>query len=156
MSDGLNSEVSFGPARRGDIEFLVSAAAGSPQPWTARAFSEELEHDPPTLFVLQLQGRAVAFVAVRIQGPEMDIVNLAVTPARRRRGLGRKLLLAMLEYASQVGIRRAFLEVRESNLEARGLYASAGFLESQRRRGFYRDPPEDALLLSLDMSRLAG
>lgn len=146
------NEFIFGPALASDAEALVSIDAGSPQPWTARAFMGELGTQPPSLFVLRSQGRAVAFVVARRQGPEMDIVNLAVAPALRRRGLGLKLLLSVIDHAASSGVETAFLEVREGNLEARALYQAVGFREFQRRSGFYRDPVEDALLLRLGMS----
>ncbi len=155
-SETARGEFIFGPALAGDVDALVAIDAGSQRPWTAGAFMGELGTDPPSLFVLRSQGRALAFVVARRQGPEMDIVNLAVTPSERRRGLARTLLLSLIDLAASRGVETAFLEVRESNLEARALYQSLGFRESQRRRGFYRDPVEDALLLSLGMSPLTG
>lgn len=142
----------FGPAAAGDVESLVSIDSASPQPWTAKAFAAELDRKPPTLYVLSTAGRALAFVAIRIHPPDLDIVNLAVALPWRRRGVGRTLLQKLLDYADSLGIESVFLEVRESNLEALALYRSAGFEETQRRSLFYRNPPEDAILLRLQMT----
>jgi len=146
----------FGPAREGDLDALVSIDRGSPQAWTRKAFAAELEHDPPTLFVLRSSGAPAAFVVTRFQVPDMDIVNLAVAPDRRGRGLGRLLLSSLLDRAASNGVQSVFLEVREGNQEARKLYGGAGFLETQRRPGFYREPREDAILMRLAMSHETG
>jgi len=142
----------FGPARDGDLDALVSIDRGSPQAWTRDAFAVELPHVPPTLFVLRSSGVPVAFVVTRFLVPDMDIVNLAVATDRRGRGLGRLLLASLLDHAASNRVQSVFLEVREGNQEARRLYRSAGFEETQRRSGFYREPLEDAILMRLAMS----
>jgi ribosomal-protein-alanine N-acetyltransferase len=140
---------SFGPAQTNDLEALVSIDRLSPSPWGEDAFRAELERSEATLFVLRSSGQVLAFAATRIQIPEMDILNLAVAPRRRQSGFGRLLVRLLLEHAALAGIRRVFLEVREGNHLARKLYENSGFRETQRRRGFYREPEEDAILMSL-------
>jgi [ribosomal protein S18]-alanine N-acetyltransferase len=154
--DGAAVETVFGPAREDDLDALVSIDRASPRPWSREAFAAELGHSPPTLFVLRSSGAAVAFAAARIHVPEMDIVNLAVRPDRRGRGLGRLLLSSLLGEAASTGVETAFLEVRAGNVEALKLYRSAGFRETQRRRNFYAEPVEDAILMRLPMSHEAG
>lgn len=154
--DGASFAVEFGPAREGDLDALVSIERDSPRAWTRETFAAEFGHTPSTLFVLRSAGDAVAFVVTRIQIPDMDIVNLAVRADRRGRGLGRQLLLSLLDQAASAGVQSVFLEVREGNQEARKLYAAAGFREVQRRRGFYAEPVEDAILMRLQMSQEAG
>jgi ribosomal-protein-alanine N-acetyltransferase len=78
---------------------------------------------------------------------ESEIANLAVTDDARRAGVGARLLDHALEAAQQRGCRVVFLEVRESNAAARGLYASRGFEVAGRRSKYYRKPIEDALVL---------
>jgi ribosomal-protein-alanine N-acetyltransferase len=148
--------VRFGPAVESDIDALVSIDRDSPQAWTRAAFAMESEHAPPTLFVLRSSDAPVAFVVTRFVVPDMDIVNLAVARDRRRRGLGRLLLASLLDHAASNRVQSVFLEVREGNQEARRLYRSAGFEETQRRPGFYREPLEDAILMRLAMSHWAG
>jgi len=154
--DGAPSAVEFGPAREGDLDALVSIDRDSPRAWTREAFAAEFGHVPPTLFVLRSADAAVAFVVTRIQVPDMDIVNLAVRPDRRGLGLGRRLLSSLLDQVASTGVQTVFLEVREGNQEARRLYAAAGFRAVQRRRGFYAEPVEDAILMRLQMSHEAG
>lgn len=146
----------FDLARRDDIPDLIRIDASSATPWTHTAFEGELDHEPSTLFVLREGDRVVAFVAVRIQGPDMDIVNIAVAPERRRLGLGRALILRLLESPLAHGVEEVFLEVRAGNEAALALYARMGFKETQRRRGFYRDPQEDAVLMTLKLSHQDG
>lgn len=160
MTSGKGSRASdsigFGPAKADDLAALVSIERGSARPWSAESFTEEMAHAPPTLFVHRRSERATAYAVVRVQGLEMDIVNLAVDPDLRRQGLGRALLRALLDQAGESGIESVFLEVREGNRAARGLYLDAGFKPSQRRRGFYREPVEDAILMRLEMRHERG
>jgi len=80
--------------------------------------------------------------------PEAHLLNLAVRPEYRRRGLARRLLRAMLAVGRRAGVGAFFLEVRSANLEARELYRSFGFEVTGRRSGYYEDG-EDAVLLTL-------
>lgn len=149
-------EAIFAPASAVDVAALVSIASESPRPWTARAFTEELERDPPSLFTLKSSGQVIGFVVVRTLAPDMDIVDLALAEAFRRRGLGRLLLRSLLDRAARGGIEKVFLEVREGNRAARHLYRGFGFEETQRRRGFYQGPVEDGILMRLEMSQASG
>lgn len=88
------------------------------------------------------------FVVTRTVADEMEILNLAVAPQRRRQGIATALLQHTLAAAAQIGALRAFLEVRESNAAARAFYARHGFTESGRRRAYYTSPVEDAILLT--------
>jgi len=146
----------FGPAEAEDLDALVSIDADSPRAWNREAFRQELEQDPRTLFTLRSSGDVVAFAVVRLQVPEMDIVNLAVASDRRHHGLGSGLVSFLLDHAKGIGVQSVFLEVREGNQGARRLYRSAGFKETQRRPGFYRNPTEDAILMRLEMSQRTG
>ena len=79
---------------------------------------------------------------------EAEIHEIVVLPERRQQGVGRALLLGALEVARARGCRSAHLEVRRSNAAARALYEGLGFEVVRVRRGYYRDPVEDALLFS--------
>lgn len=142
-------DATFGAAQACDLDALVSIDRFSPQPWTREAFASELARTPKNLYVARSSGVVAAFAVTRIQIPEMDIVNLAVAPDLRRCGFGQFLVRSLLKHTAIDGVRSVFLEVRESNLPARKLYENLGFKETQRRRGFYFEPLEDAILLSL-------
>lgn len=90
-------------------------------------------------------------ILARIAGDEAEVLTLAVVPARRRRGVGRRLLAAALGEARRRGARAVFLEVSETNEAARALYATAGFAEVGRRRRYYADG-SDALVLRATLS----
>lgn len=78
---------------------------------------------------------------------EAEIINLGVDAGSRRMGIGGRLLDEALARVEAKGVVTTFLEVRESNVAARALYGSRGFSEISRRRGYYRTPVEDALVL---------
>jgi ribosomal-protein-alanine N-acetyltransferase len=152
IDDGAEArprDEAFDVAQPSDVEALVAIDASSARPWAAQTFLDEVRRTPPTLFVLRSSGTVVAFAASRIQIPEMDIVNLAVAKGHRRLGFGLRLLKALLRHAADRGVCEVFLEVSEGNAGARGLYATSGFQETQRRRGFYQNPVEDAILMRL-------
>ena len=90
----------------------------------------------------------IGAVAMREVSGEAEILNLAVAAQWRRRGIGKRLMEAALHAARERGATRVFLEVRESNAGARTFYAQLGFSQDGRRPNYYRDPREDALLLS--------
>ena len=100
----------------------------------------------------------VGYLCLWAVADEVHVTNLAVDPAWRGEGIGRFLLGTLLVRHRAAGARRAFLEVRPGNTEARRLYQSLGFREVGRRRGYYVDTGEDALLLEarLDEGPLAA
>ncbi|HEV8254321.1 MAG TPA: ribosomal protein S18-alanine N-acetyltransferase [Vicinamibacteria bacterium] len=139
-----------------DIDALVSLERLCfSQPWTPRNFRDSLA-DPERgrLVVLRTpsgrgdSGRGiVAYCCYDVAADEMHIHNLAVHPAERGRGLGRRLLELVLGSGARRGAAVAYLEVRASNWPARRLYGSLGFEVAQVRRGYYDRPREDALVL---------
>jgi ribosomal-protein-alanine N-acetyltransferase len=86
------------------------------------------------------------FVVARHQGPEWELENIVIDAASRRNRLGTRLLEEFLKRACAVGSEWVFLEVRESNQAARAFYEKWGFEESGRRRSYYSNPEEDAIV----------
>ena len=78
---------------------------------------------------------------------QADILDVAVAPAHRRRGIARALVKAVLAEAEKDGVQTVFLEVRASNGPAIALYTSLGFTQSGKRKNYYTAPREDALLM---------
>lgn len=99
-------------------------------------------------WVAENAGKVIGVVVSRAAAGEAELLNLAVLPGWRRRGLGGLLLARALSEMQDAGAESIFLEVRESNLPARSFYTSAGFVMAGRRRAYYRNPVEDALILS--------
>ena len=90
----------------------------------------------------------IGFGVVGIAADQAEIESLAVSPAARRQGIGRSLCEALMRWARMRGASRALLEVRMSNHTARALYESLGFCEVAVRRGYYREPDEDGLMMA--------
>lgn len=137
-----------------DIPAVVAIDRRSfPVPWSERSYRFELLENPAALLLVAEAtaepGRpVVGYVGLWLLGEEAHISTLAVDPAYRRRGIGRRLLRAALERAAAAGAQAVTLEVRVSNAAAIALYRSFGFQEVGVRRGYYRDNGEDALLMT--------
>jgi ribosomal-protein-alanine N-acetyltransferase len=121
-------------------------------PWTRDMYVAELENQGVSyLFVARdTDGRVVGFCGFWHVVDELHVNNLAVLPEHRRQGIATKILGRVFEVGRRVGARRATLEVRRSNEIARRLYERFGFTVGGVRRGYYRDPDEDALILWRD------
>ena len=103
--------------------------------------ADYLEH---SFHVAEDSGNVAGFAVWRGVGEgEWELLNLAVDPAFRRRGAGRRLVSAL-----PAG--RVFIEVRASNAAAQALYAASGFTVIGRRRGYYQSPPEDGIVMQLE------
>lgn len=87
-------------------------------------------------------------LGVYFSAGELEIVNLAVRRSSRRMGMAKALLVHSLDWGRKAGCANIILEVRESNIPAISLYTTAGFLLAGRRKGYYQNPHEDALILS--------
>ena len=123
-------------------------------PWGSREFTSALEAQQAIFLVAEdSKGVVIGYAIAITVMDEAEILNLAVRVSSRGRGLGGKLLDAALDEVASRGADQVFLEVRESNHTARSLYASRGFTEVSRRRGYYRSPVEDALVLRLAVQR---
>lgn len=114
------------------------------QPWDAAAISALLV-TPGTYAYAHDDG----FVLARAAAGEAEILTLAVTPAARGRGLGRRLLQAAIKKAHEMGAGAMFLEVGVDNPAALALYAGLGFTKAGSRKGYYRGV--DALVLRLPL-----
>lgn len=122
-------------------------------PWSPPLLLEELHRDARRRpLVVEEDGETAGFLLAWVVADEYHVVNLAVGPAHRRRGLAARLLAAGLAEARAAGCTVATLEVRASNDGAIAFYARHGFAAVGRRRGYYADNGEDALLLSAPVS----
>jgi [ribosomal protein S18]-alanine N-acetyltransferase len=91
-------------------------------------------------------GKISGFVCARIIAGDCELENIVVDENFRRRGIGAALLRELLGNSERSGGSAVWLEVRESNKAARRLYEKQGFRESGRRRHYYKNPEEDAIL----------
>lgn len=121
-------------------------------PWSRGAFLYEMERNRVArCWVMHEGGTVVGYLCLWEIVDELHVTNVAVHPGHRRRGIGRALLSGVIEEARRRAIRVVALEVRPSNLEARMLYESFGFRVVGRRRGYYWDTGEDALVMEADL-----
>lgn len=98
-------------------------------------------------------GGPLGFLAARRVDPQWELENIVVAASARRMGVGKRLLDALLDEASKTNNAAVLLEVRESNAAARALYDNAGFRQSGRRKSYYKNPPEDAILYRHDLHK---
>ena len=96
--------------------------------------------------------RLDGYIAARISADELHINNIGVRPDFQRQGVGRALLCAALDIASARGARLAVLEVRAGNTAARTMYERVGFKVVGERRNYYRQPVEDALVMTMRLA----
>lgn len=141
--------LSVQPARLVDVPSIVEIErAVFSDPWSAQSFREALGH-PAVYFSCACRddGEVLGYVVAWFVADEGEIANLAVARSAWGTGIGRALLDAALSEAAARGVTAVYLEVRESNDRARHLYGSRGFEQVARRRGYYRRPVEDAIVL---------
>ncbi len=129
--------------------------ASFPTPWSRQMFTDELSRDfSDALVALTPAGDTVLGFAVNwtVAG-ESHLLNIAVAPACRGRGVGRALLRACLQRAARAGSELMRLEVRAGNDAAIGLYRDEGFVFAGIRRRYYSDTGEDAVLMDRPIDR---
>lgn len=147
------SSPSISPMRPADLDEVVAIERASfGTPWSRGAFLYEIEQNRVArCWVLRDGESVVAYLCLWEIGDELHVTNIAVHPGLRRRGLARTLLSAILDDGRTRRLRSVTLEVRPTNEEARTLYESFGFRVVGRRRGYYYDTGEDALIMESDL-----
>ena len=116
-------------------------------PWSEKSFLESMERND-TLFLVALNGEEVAgYLGCYCVAGEGEITNVAVKSSYRRQGIGGKLLETLYEEAKALHTQEFFLEVRESNEAAIGLYSRQGFVKEGVRKNFYEKPVENAVIM---------
>ena len=140
--------VTVTPMRRRHLpEVLVIEAAAYPRPWSSRLFEDELERRGRSYVVARLGDRVVGYAGVLMIADDGHIATVAVDPDERRQGIGRALLLVIVEQALALGATQLTLEVRVSNAGAQDLYRAFGFAPAGARKAYYGDNGEDALVM---------
>ena len=142
-------KVAIARARADDVAAIVAIEREAfTDPWSPRSFREAIAN--PAVYVARAEsgdGSTLGYVVAWFAADEGEIANLAVAPAGLGQGIGRALLDAALIEAARRAASAVYLEVRAANARARRLYRSRGFEEIGRRRGYYRRPVEDAIVL---------
>ena len=116
-------------------------------PWSENSVASELNNKLALWLVAEEAGTVAGYIGSQTCGDESDVMNVAVHPDFRRRGIAEALVNALVEQLNAAGSHCLTLEVRASNAPAISLYEKLGFSEIGRRKNYYRNPKEDALIL---------
>ena len=127
---------------------LLEQEAFPEQPWKYEGLLEELSNPLAVFRVALLDGKIAGYVGMHHIVDEGYITNVAVFPQYRRMGVGTKLIKALIKYAKANDLTMLTLEVRVSNEGAIALYEKLGFEDEGVRPDFYRDPDEDARIMT--------
>ncbi|MDI9514842.1 MAG: ribosomal protein S18-alanine N-acetyltransferase [Clostridiaceae bacterium] len=130
-----------------DLEAVEKASFSVP--WTRGMLEEEYFNIRARYRVIEFRGNIAGYIGMWRIMDEGHITNVAVRPEFRRKGFARKLLQDLIDHARTSGIKSLTLEVRVSNLPAIRLYESFGFKVEGRRKQYYADNREDALIMWL-------
>ena len=116
-------------------------------PWSETSVASELKNKLALWLVAEEEGAVAGYIGSQTCGDESDVMNVAVHPDFRRRGIAETLVNALVEELKGIESHCLTLEVRASNVPAISLYEKLGFSEVGRRKNYYRNPKEDALIM---------
>ncbi len=147
-------DVTILPMTRDDLDEVVRIETASfRQPWSRRQFEIELKNPVSHQYIVRIsinnRQRVAGYIIFWLIHGEAHILNIAIHPLFRKRGLARRLLEASLDIMKKKGIDEVYLEVRRSNEPAINLYTSFGFELIYIREMYYGD--EDALVMRLNL-----
>lgn len=120
-------------------------------PWTEKMLSDELKSPISRYFAAEEGGMLCGYAGMYVTVDTANITNVAVKPEKRRKGIGNRLLKAIINEAGAMNLSFITLEVRESNTRAIALYEKNGFKTAGKRKKYYSDNNEDALIMTLEL-----
>ena len=144
-------------ATQSDLRFIVAIQEKCPEAsqWMVRDYARLLDDSGGMILVGEMPTldppRVVGFAAFHRIIDETELFNMAVDPDFRRQGAAHALLIEARDRLMAAGAKRVYLEVRQSNKPAQALYYGVGFAIHSLRKDYYRDPPEDALVLGWEL-----
>ena len=118
-------------------------------PWTPETLKNQIEGESRIFLIAEWEGDFAGYMGLWYVLDEGYITNVATTPAHRRQGVASALIRETAKRAETLGLSFLTLEVRESNSAAQMLYEKHGFAVAGRRKGYYQNPAEDAILMTL-------
>jgi [ribosomal protein S18]-alanine N-acetyltransferase len=147
------SSVAFRKMKVGDLHKILEIESKSfATPWTYDAFYNELHTNQFAHYVVaEVDDEIIGYCGLWVIIDEGHITNIAILPEYRGKGLGEKLLVAVMDTAKSLGAETLTLEVRVSNNVAKGLYRKLGFQDGGIRKSYYTDNFEDALVMWVNM-----
>ena len=137
-----------------DIASIVAIERASfNDPWSEASFRSMLANPQVLAHVVEREGAVVGYSIAWMVSDEAELANLAIAAGVRQAGVGGRLLDHLLGVIAARGGAAVYLEVRDSNVAARALYASRGFVVMGRRTAYYRSPDEDAVIMRRPQAR---
>jgi [ribosomal protein S18]-alanine N-acetyltransferase len=141
------------PYQFSDAESVSEICRQSPEAaqWPKESY-EQAHSSGQIVLIAEINAQVCGFLVARITGDEAEILNTAIDPAHRRKGIGSLLLTRAISAAQAHNTKSIYLEVRESNRAAISFYDRHGFAKTAERHGYYSTPTENALV----MKKLTG
>lgn len=136
-----------------DFYRLAEEAFAYGSPWTEEQYEQTVARSDLTFFIAEIEEQPVGYVGGKIILDEAEVYSIAVEPAFQNQRVASQLIEAYKTHCRANGVKILFLEVRESNLTARNFYVAHQFKEISRRKGYYSDPEEDAIIMLCDIRK---
>ena len=144
----MNSQLTFRPMTRDDADAVAALEAKCfAMPWSREDFWRETRNELAEYIVGEMNGQVVAYAGAWISFDQAEVMHVAVAPEIRGQGVGTLLFGALIEAVKRRGAKSITLEVRPSNTTAIKLYENFGLRSVGRRKGYYLDNGEDALIM---------
>ena len=118
-------------------------------PWSEQSFKNELDNPHKAFLVAIASGMVIGYGGIWLIVDEAHVTNIAISPDYRRQGIGQRLMVQLLDRAKEAGMTCSTLEVRASNAAAITMYEQLGYRETARRKRYYPDNQEDAVVMWL-------
>lgn len=144
----METELLLLPLEEADIPAAAALEAETDEAWSAEALTEELHAKAAQCFGLWSDGTLAGIILWQLAADEASLLKIDIKNSLRRQGLGSFLLQTSMQILSAQGATRFFLEVRGSNIAAITLYQHNGFEKAGVRKGFYKNPVEDAWVMN--------
>lgn len=148
----IPTEIRFRLATFEDVDAILEVETASfTVPWSRQAFCGELDDNAYARYILaELDGKVIGYAGVWIIFDEGHVTNIAIHPDYRGYHYGEQIVRHLIELVRNCGAVKMTLEVRASNLIAQSLYKKLGFKAQGRRKGYYSDNKEDAIIMWKD------
>lgn len=138
-----------------DIEKIKNIAAlereAFSNPWTLEMIQSSMTSDFDHVEVMEKDGTFQGYIIYSVVCDSADLLRVAAKPEYRRQGIGTSLMEMMIKDCEKSGVQNIFLEVRQSNAPAIGMYGRFGFQEISRRKRYYTSPVEDGIVMQKEM-----
>lgn len=139
-------------AEKDDLETILKLTVeNNLGDWKRKDFEAQLSDSNSFFRIVETGKHVIGYLLARNIADESEIINLCIAREHRKKGFGGFLLDDYIRFCRRQSIHKIFLEVRRSNENAVKLYQRYGFVETGRRRNYYGNPLEDALLMSFDL-----